>query len=78
MHIEDVPRVGKWPADFRIVVDTVWKRIDGKEVVRVKRVWHWPDQGWTVRAHPVRGGRILVADHDWFLEHYEPWKGKTS
>jgi hypothetical protein len=53
-------------------IGSVWRRIDGREWVRVQRVWHWPDQGWTVRAHPVRGGRVLVADQDWFLEHYAP------
>jgi hypothetical protein len=53
-------------------VDTLWKRINGRERVRVGRVWLWPDQGWTVRAHPVTGGRYLVADAAWFLEHYTP------
>lgn len=53
-------------------VDCQYKRIDGREVVEVQRVWEWPGQGLTVRAHPVRGGRPLVADADWFDEHYEP------
>ncbi len=54
----------------RVELDTVWRRIAGKERVRVKRVWLWPGQGWTVRAHPIQGGRVLVADQDWFLKHY--------
>jgi hypothetical protein len=54
----------------RVELDTIWQRINGKERVRVKRVWFWPDQGWTVRAHPIRGGAILIADQDWFLENY--------
>lgn len=55
---------------LRVELDTVWRRINGKERVRVKRVWLWPDQGWTVRAHPTMGGRVLVADQGWFLENY--------
>lgn len=51
-------------------LDTIWRRNAGKEHVRVERVWYWPDQGWTVRAHPIRGGRVLIADHDWFLANY--------
>jgi hypothetical protein len=56
----------------RIELGTIWRRIGGKERVRVKRVWLWPDEGWTVRAHPVTGGRVLIADQDWFLENYRP------
>jgi hypothetical protein len=54
----------------RVQLDTIWRRSNGREHVRVERVWFWPDQGWTVRAHPTHGGRVLIADQDWFLEHY--------
>lgn len=27
--------------------------------------------GWTVRATPVRGGRTLVADAQWFLDNFD-------
>jgi hypothetical protein len=48
----------------------IWRRINARERVRVKRVWYWPGQGWTVRAHPIRGGKVLVADEGWFLENF--------
>jgi len=54
----------------KIELDTIWRRIAGKERVRVKRVWLWPGQGWTVRAHPTHGGKVLVADQIWFLQYY--------
>jgi len=53
-----------------VEVGTVWRRIAGRERVRVERVWFWPGEGWTVRAHPIRGGRVLVADQRWFLDNY--------
>ena len=63
--------------DRKVEPETYWKRKPpGREVVQVQRVWYWPGQGWTIRAHPTKGGRILVADQDWFLEHYERWKGQ--
>jgi hypothetical protein len=52
------------------VDDTIWRRVDGRERVTVRRIWFWPGQGWTVRAHPIRGGKPLVADQQWFLEHF--------
>ena len=48
------------------------RRPPGREVVEVRRAWDWPGQGPTVRAHPVRGGRPLIASTEWFLENYEP------
>ncbi len=36
----------------------------------MRRVWDWPGQGLTVRVHPVRGGKPLVADAGWFRENY--------
>jgi hypothetical protein len=68
----------------KIRVDSIWKRNPPKkEVVRVGRVWWVPvskippssgarqvDGGWTVRAHPVRGGKVLVADAQWFLDNF--------
>lgn len=47
-----------------------WRRRDGSEVVEVRRIW-LSREGVTVRAHPVRGGRLLIADKDWFVENYE-------
>jgi hypothetical protein len=61
--------------EHKVPLDSTWKRNPPKkEVVRVERVWFFPstelkDGGWTVRAHPVRGGE-LVADLDWFLENF--------
>jgi hypothetical protein len=68
-----------------IPVASVWQRKPPKkEVVRVQRVW-WMSpvarsvntrvnndsgNGWTVRAVPVRGGRPVVADAQWFLDNY--------
>lgn len=54
----------------KVELDSVWRRVHGKEHVRVERVWLWPGEGWTVRAHPVHGGRVLVADQEWFIQHY--------
>lgn len=50
------------------------KKPPGCEVVTVERVWYMPlNGGWTVRAHPVRGGKPLVVDAHWFCtEGYEP------
>jgi len=53
-----------------VEIGTVWRRINGKERVEVRRIWFWPGEGWTVRAHPIRGGRVLVADRDWFAANY--------
>ncbi len=57
---------------MKLELDSVWRSIEGKERVRVERVWFWPGQGWTVRAHPIQGGRVLVVDRDWFLDNYSP------
>ena len=56
---------------------TRWRRIDGREIVEVRRVWYGLrtlDRGdhWVVRVHPVRGGKPLVADAHWFTENYAP------
>lgn len=54
-----------------VAVASRWKRKPpGREVVEVRRVWDYMGQGPTVRAHPVRGGRILIADLEWFCENY--------
>lgn len=69
-----------------LLAGTLWKRKPpGREVVRIGRVWTMDRQqvaeyhpvgcpcgGLTVRAHPVHGGRYLVADAAWFLERYAP------
>ncbi len=62
----------------RVDVGTVWHRLGGREHVRIGRVWLWPDQGWTVRAHPVRGGKVLIAGLDWFVQHYAKDEGWAS
>lgn len=56
------------------VMDTRWRRRPpGREVVDVRRVWYWPGYGWTVRVHPVHGGKPLVTDAHWFTtEGFEP------
>lgn len=49
-----------------------WKRRPpGKEIVSLERVWLHP-QGWTVRVHPVRGGKPLVCSVGYLLENYDP------
>jgi hypothetical protein len=54
------------------------KKPPGCEVVQVRRVWYGlrslaRGDHWVVRAHPVHGGRVLVADAHWFTtEGYEP------
>lgn len=56
---------------MRTRVGQVWRRnTPGREVVRVERIWYWPGEGMTIRAHPVRGGRVLIADLGWFQENY--------
>ncbi len=54
-----------------IKIGSRWKaNPPGREVVEVRRVWDRPPYGLTVRAHPVHGGSVLVADADWFREAY--------
>lgn len=55
-------------------VGSLWKRNAGREVVRVERAWLYghPVAEPTVRAHPTRGGRPLVAPTAWLREHYTP------
>lgn len=49
------------------LLGTRWrKRPPGRETVEVHRVWYVPGQGWTVRAHPLRGGKPLIAAAHWF------------
>lgn len=50
---------------------TLWQRRGGHEVVEIRRVWVW-DEEPVVRAHPIRGGRPIVAGVTVFLEMYEP------
>jgi hypothetical protein len=53
-------------------VQTRWRKVGGKEIVEVRRVWFWPGHGWTVRAQPANGGSPLVDDAHWFCtEGYE-------
>ena len=68
-----------------LTAGSTWKRKPpGRETVRIGRVWavdesqlagyHDPGcqcGGLTVRAHPVRGGRYMVADAAWFADNYE-------
>lgn len=53
-------------------VGALWKRNEGREVVRVERAWLYgnPDPEPTVRAHPTHGGRPLVAPTSYLREHY--------
>lgn len=63
-----------------VTVNSLWKRNPpGKQVVRVGRVWAKQvnilsttgvQVEWLVRAAPVRGGKVLVADIKWFVENY--------
>ena len=55
-----------------LTVGSRWKRNPpGREVVEVRRIWHADlDDCLKVRAHPVRGGKDLVACTGWFLAHY--------
>jgi hypothetical protein len=53
-----------------VALDQIWKRNAGRERVRVERIWDWPEEGVTVRARPVRGGRVLIADLGWLTENY--------
>jgi hypothetical protein len=67
-----------------IALGSLWKRKPpGREVVRIGRVWTMDESvvapyhdpgcrcgGLTVRAHPVNGGKYLVADAEWFRENY--------
>jgi hypothetical protein len=63
------------PDDGQVEVGSLWRRNPpGREVVRVERVWMYSALGdpaeLTVRAHPVGGGRYLVAPVAWLREHY--------
>lgn len=57
-------------------VGSLWRRKPpGREVVRVERVWMYAGASLepaelSVRAHPVTGGRPLVAPVTWLREHY--------
>jgi len=56
-------------------VGSLWQRNPpGREVVEVRRAWNYSPMGGpavpTVRAHPKRGGRPLVAPVEWFIERY--------
>ena len=58
-----------------VEVGSRWQRNPpGREVVEVQRVWDYSALGdpavLTVRAHPISGGRPLVAPVDWFIERY--------
>jgi len=58
-----------------IIVDELWvRRPPGREVVRIGRIWRGFDpsdpKAWTVRAHPIRGGRLLVCSPEYLFENY--------
>jgi len=54
-----------------VLEGSIWRRNPpGREVVQVRRVWDWPGEGLTVRVHPVRGGKPLVAAAEWFVGNY--------
>jgi Zn ribbon nucleic-acid-binding protein len=58
------------PECSAVEVGSVWKRNPpGREIVRVERVWNFGAET-LVRAHPVRGGKPLVASIPVFLEGY--------
>jgi len=62
-------------AEMDAPVGSTWRRNPpGREVVRVERVWMYSALGDpaepTVRAHPVTGGRPLVAPVAYLTEHY--------
>lgn len=63
------------PQTGAVEVGSLWRRNPpGREVVRVERVWMYSALGdpavLSVRAHPITGGRPLVAPVDWLREHY--------
>ncbi|GAB3776702.1 hypothetical protein GCM10027600_42890 [Nocardioides ginsengisegetis] len=58
-----------------VLIGSTWRRNPpGREVVRIERVWMYSALGdsaeLTVRAHPVTGGRPLVAPVEWLRKHY--------
>jgi len=56
-----------------VEVGSLWRRKPpGRETVRVERVWLYgeEDPALTVRAHPINGGRPLVAPVTYLLAHY--------
>lgn len=49
---------------------STWQRNPpGREVVRIDRIWVY-DGVPSVRAHPIHGGRVLVAPIEWLYEHF--------
>lgn len=53
-------------------VGSRWRRKPpGREVVEVRRRWVYTDGIDTVRAHPVRGGKVLITTVSWLLENYD-------
>lgn len=53
-----------------VVVGSTWQHNPpGREVVRVKRIWTVGDET-LVRAHPIHGGKPLVASVPVFLDLY--------
>ena len=52
-------------------IGSLWQANPPKsEIVKIHRIWTWPGEGMTVRAHPIHGGRPLVADQQWFIENF--------
>lgn len=52
-------------------IGTRWHRnIPYREVVEIRRIWRHSVDGWMVRAHPIKGGKPLVAQFDWFAARY--------
>jgi hypothetical protein len=51
---------------------TQWRATGRRQdLVVVRRVEHDPDQGWTVHARPITGGRTRVTSARWFIAHHE-------
>lgn len=54
-----------------VKVGSLWRRNPpGREEVLVQRVWVADDDETLVRAHPILGGKPLVASAAYLAEHY--------
>lgn len=64
------------PIGDRAEVGQLWRRRNGREVLRIERVWLWPDwhqpgDATVVRGHPMHGGKPLVCSGDYLAGNYE-------
>lgn len=65
----------------RPAVGSLWRRKPpGKETLRVERVWLYSspapdvdprDDGWCVRAQPIKGGKPLICPVFYLTDNYE-------